>query len=620
MTVLDRKDTRSLSHSQGTQTDWISTLQSPRFHRVEQRLLRQLIEALVFEQVLSFEDRTHQSDPGLIVLAGTTDDGQPVRYVAEGRFKDSYGLLRLSRQPVMRVLPGEEPTEATLPSFASEVLTRLPDTARLDGFVNELEHTLLKDIQAQVTAEAGRLGEEQRRYDALEGHLMDAHSYHPCYKSRLGFTLADNQAYGPEFQQPQRLHWVALHKDKARMNASSRVDYEAYVRYILGDADCRRFEATLTAMNKSPQDYWWLPVHPWQWREKVALAFYPELAEGDLIWLGESQDDYRAQQSIRTLANARHPKKPYAKLSLGITNTSTSRIMAAHTCLNGPAITDWLQGLIESDPIAQAMDFVILGEVLGLTCDYEALPGARRLPAYGHLGVVWRESLHKYLRPGEEAVPFNGLSHVQGNDEPLIDDWIRRFGVENWTRQVLKVAVGPIIHLLYGHGIGLESHGQNIVLIHENGWPTRIALKDFHDGVRYSQSHLTHPERAPALFPVPPTHARINPNSYILTDDLDEVRDYSLDAFFFIALSDLCLFLNERYEVAEADFWRDAARVIHDYQQAHPEHRERFDCFDVFTPTFEIEELTKRRLLGDDEPRIKTVTNPLAAFKKEAAQ
>ncbi len=48
-----------------------------------------------------------------------------------------------------------------------------------------------------------------------------------------------------------------------------------------------------------------------------------------------------------------------------------------------------------------------------------------------------------------------------------------------------------MIHMLYYHGIAFESHAQNIMLIHENGWPTRIALKDFHDGVRFKREHLS---------------------------------------------------------------------------------------------------------------------------------
>lgn len=48
----------------------------------------------------------------------------------------------------------------------------------------------------------------------------------------------------------------------------------------------------------------------------------------------------------------------------------------------------------------------------------------------------------------------------------------------------------------FAEGIATESHGQNIILVHKQGWPTRVLLKDFHDGVRYSPAHLAHPELA----------------------------------------------------------------------------------------------------------------------------
>jgi siderophore synthetase component len=56
------------------------------------------------------------------------------------------------------------------------------------------------------------------------------------------------------------------------------------------------------------------------------------------------------------------------------------------------------------------------------------------------------------------------------------------------------------------------------------------------------------------------------------------------------------------------------ADVIRAFQAGHPQHRARFKAFDVFAESFQVEELTKRRLLGDDEPRFKEVPNPLHAF------
>ncbi|NVL48279.1 ferric iron reductase, partial [Pseudomonas syringae pv. actinidiae] len=72
-----------------------------------------------------------------------------------------------------------------------------------------------------------------------------------------------------------------------------------------------------------------------------------------------------------------------------------------------------------------------------------------------------------------------------------------------------------------------------------------------------------------------------------------------------------------QYQMDEALFWQMTAEVILDYQQAHPQHRDRFGLFDVFAPTYEVEELTKRRLLGDGERRFRSVPNPLHAYRPQ---
>ncbi len=601
------------------QSHWLTALPADRFHAVEQRVLRQLLQALIFEDILSFEFRAEaNSERGCFILNGNTEHGQTVQYHCQGSTKHSFAQIKLANADILRVTADGATRPASLQDVLAELIAPLSDSAYLSNFIEELEQTLLKDAQAHHQVHIQAKTNAQPEYDELEGDIIDAHSYHPCYKSRIGFSLADNQQYAPEFKNDLNLHWLAVRREQMLINCTHEADYQAFIAAQLGEADCQHFNNVLQQQGCHPEDYYWLPVHPWQWQAKSVHVFYPELRQQDMVYLGQGSDCYRAQQSIRTLANRSHAEKPYAKLSLSITNTSTSRILAGHTVMNAAIITDWLHGLLAQDSVAQALDFVILGETVGASFNYQTLPAHRTAKAYGTLGVIWRESVHQYLCPDESAAPFNGLCSVLeqlDHAQPLIEPWLQRYGVEAWTQQLLTVAISPIIHMLFAHGIGMESHAQNIILIHRDGWPVRIALKDFHDGVRYSPSHLAHPERAPQLCPVPESHARINRNSFILTDDLNAVRDFSCDAFFFICLADLAIFLNERYQLPEATFWTMAATIITDYQARYPEHAARYQAFDVFTPQFEIEALTQRRLFGDSEVRSKVVENPLHRFK-----
>lgn len=596
----------------------VNVLQSQYFTDVEQRIIRQFIQTLIYEEILSCESKRipiHGSESQL-VLSGKDSDGQAVYYVSQGKRKYSFGRIRLDKVPVKRVMMDGSSTMANLSGFITEVLSQVQQGEPLERFAEELEQTLLKDVQAQSTNASQQLSADQRSYNELEGNIMDGHPYHPCYKSRIGFTLSDNAAYGPEFKQVLRPVWLAVSRQTSKMAHSESVTYDDVLRKELGDEVYAQFSSILTDQGKRVEDYRFMPVHPWQWREKIIPQFHRELAEKNIILLGESRDVYRPQQSIRTLSNFTFKQNAYLKLSLSITNTSTSRILAGHTVLNGALITDWLQTLIKEDEFAKRLDLVILREVLGVTYDYEKLPEAKMMRVYGMLGVIWRESVHQYLRSDEDAAPFNALCHVENNGLPFIDPWIQKYGVENWTKQMLQVAVSPIIHMLYAHGIGMESHGQNIVLIHKDGLPHRVALKDFHDGVRFSVQHLTEPEKCPDLNPEPASHAKINRNSFIKTHDPADVRDFTYDAFFFICLAELCMFLEEHYNVDEARFWAMTAQVIYDYQAEHPQHQVRFSLFDLFAETVQIEELTKRRLFGDGEFRFKAGQNPLYAFRK----
>lgn len=589
-----------------------AALQSDTFVEVRRRVFRQLVSSLIYEGVLRL--RTEPVGDALrFHLRGEDEAGQPVEYVCEGRRCLSFDRIRLSAAPVLRVSGGEAREADSLSRFLLELREPLgAEPERLTRFIHELEQTLLKDTLAQHRRKqvASRLREQP--YDALEGELMDGHPYHPSYKSRVGFDCVDNAAFGPEFTPALRPLWLAAHREGTQLSASQGLEPRPFFQRELGEDTWVRFMQVLQARGLEPRDYHLLPVHPWQWREQLVATSFQDLRDGRLVVLGQAEDDYTPQQSIRTLANRTHPERASLKLALGIVNTSTSRIIAPHTVRNAPLISDWLAGLAAGDAyLRDELRPVFLREVLGVAFDPPA-PELLRPRTYGMASCIWRESLHPYLEEGEGALPFTGLCHLDADGRPLIEPWTRRLGVDAWVRQLLEVSVLPVVHLLYRHGIALESHAQNMVLLHARGEPRRIALKDFHDGIRFSPAHLAAPERRPALHATPAAHTRVNRNSYIETDSPAEVRDFVHDAFFFINLAEFALFLSEHLGYDERRFWAQTRGVLATYRRRFPELRERFALFDLEAPVIQVEQLTKRRLYPDTEPRIHPVRNPLA--------
>ncbi|OMF11796.1 IucA/IucC family siderophore biosynthesis protein [Paenibacillus amylolyticus] len=575
---------------------------------VQERIMRQTLEAMWFEGILD----SHVSGSEWRT-EGLTSSGDSVAYTCEAERKFSFGRVKVKKGTIQR--EGVPCTDLDL--FLEEIVLNALKGANVTAFIQELLETMAKDSQCRAILPLN-IPSEDRHYDALESHMTDGHLYHPSYKSRLGFSLKDNLAYGPEFNTEVALVWVAVKKEFAQTAVSAGYTSEELVGQHLTVEDVQRFHQMLECDGKegavTGERYVFIPVHPWQWEHQLESVYARQLMDGDIVYLGPSSSPYRAQQSIRSLSNRVNPEAPYIKLALSITNTSSTRILAQHTTQNAPLISDWLDELVREDELLQQVQFGILKEIMGLSFRYEELPVTQYGRAYGTLGAIWRENVSVHLKEGETAWPLNALMLVQRDGVPFIQDAVERHGVEKWSEALVRTVTLPIIHLLYAHGIALESHAQNIILVLENDLPKRIIIKDLHDGVRYVPNQLLHPERAPRLNPEPETHRKFNRYSFIYAGDVSEVRDYTYDAFFFICMTDIALAL-EKFGLSEEAFWQLCAGVIVDYQKQHPEYAERFVAFDLFAEDALIEEMTKRRLYGDGELYFRKASNPLKISK-----
>ncbi|MEK3923130.1 IucA/IucC family protein [Paenibacillus sp. FSL K6-2393] len=631
---------------------------------VQERIMRQTLEAMWFECILD-----SQVSGSEWRISGLTSSGDSVAYTCEAERKFSFGRVKVKKGSIQR--EGVACTDLDL--FLEEIVLNALKGTNVTAFIQELLETMAKDSQCQAMLPLN-IPNEDRHYDALESHMTDGHLYHPSYKSRLGFSLKDNLDYGPEFNSEVALVWVAVKKEFAQTAVSAGYSSEELVGQHLTVEDAQRFHQILqqqgrgdmneksqagadgypidtevrgtirgsvgktnheTAYGKDSEAvcgpgsetgkvgeigsdigdrYVFIPVHPWQWEHQLESVYARQLMDGDIVYLGPSSSPYRAQQSIRSLSNRMNPEAPYIKLALSITNTSSTRILAQHTTQNAPLISDWLDKLVRDDELLQQGQFGILKEIMGLSFRYEQLPATQYGRAYGTLGAIWRENVSVHLKQGETAWPLNALMLVQPDGVPFIQDAVERHGVEKWSEALVRTVTLPIIHLLYAHGIALESHAQNIILVLEDDLPKRILIKDLHDGVRYVPDQLLHPERAPKLNPEPETHRKFNRYSFIYAGDVSEVRDYTYDAFFFICMTDIALAL-EKFGLSEEAFWQLCAGVIVDYQKQHPQYTERFAAFDLFAEDALIEEMTKRRLYGDGELYFRKASNPLKVSK-----
>jgi len=265
--ILDQANQNQMAQA------WLNDPQETIFKNVERRVVRQLIQAMLYEKIINYTAEKQTDESYIFSTEGLDAKNTIIEYRCAGNIYQSFSLIRLSKDiPVLRV-SAQESREATLQDVISEILLHLTDTLNLTSFINELEQTLIKDTQARILCHQGVLSKSQRQFDELESNLLDAHSYHPCYKSRIGFSLADNYAYGAEFKQPIFLLWVAVHQNQVSVNTSSRLNKDHYFEQQLNPKDLQHFKSLLIIKNLDPDDYVFMPVHPWQWENTLTTVF-----------------------------------------------------------------------------------------------------------------------------------------------------------------------------------------------------------------------------------------------------------------------------------------------------------------------------------------------------------
>ncbi|BAQ47981.1 IucA/IucC family protein [Methylobacterium aquaticum] len=571
------------------------------WHEAGTRVTGQLLGALLHEDLLPACVATLSGPDADLSITLVPSHGR-TRYRARGRRMRGYERVLVIPGSIVAETDPASPAgsvrdapsvDASLvhdaSAFLADLLPDLPGTAADHArFAEELARTQANHaaslLQGAGTALAGL------SYEALEGALPDGHRYHPCFKSRIGFTPRDNRAFGPEFGRPLRPVWIAVHRSLAVAGSLAEAggQDDALLAQSLGPEILAEFRGRLDGR---ADEFVLLPVHPWQWRQVGEAATEAEERAGRVVVLGESPHLYGAQQSIRTLADRTAPGAPSLKLALSIRNTSTARTLAPHTVLNAPIVSGWLAEIAAENPYLRDSGVVLLAERMGVAVT--ALPPHDRDgTTRGALSAIWRDPLTPHLRDGEAAVPLTALTH-HDRGAPFIAGWIARHGIEPWLDRLLAVAMLPVVHLLLAEGIAVESHQQNMALLHRDGWPARVALKDFHDGVRFIPDHVA---RRPPLTPTPPEHARVNANSYVEARDVEDVRDFMVDALFGVNFAELGYGLDLWFGYPEARFWERVVAALAGHCTAHPAARAGALRYRLAADTLVVEDLARRRL------------------------
>ena len=564
-----------------TLSDAVAHLSPERWDQANRLLVRKALAEFAHERLITPE----QDGESYVVRS---DDGLTnYRFSADRRALDHWQVDAAS---ITRHRNGVELPLAALDFFIELQKSLGLSDDILPVYLEEISSTLsgtcYKLTKPDITAAELARGD----FQAIETGMTEGH---PCFvanNGRLGFGIHEYLSYAPETASPVRLVWLAAHRSRAAFTAGVGIEYESFLREELGEETVERFHGVLRDQSLDPADYLFIPVHPWQWWNKLTVTFAAEVARGHLVCLGEGDDEYLAQQSIRTFFNRTSPEKHYVKTALSVINMGFMRGLSAAYMEATPAINDWLAQLIEGDPVLRSTGLSIIRERAAVGyrhLEYEQATN-RYSPYRKMLAALWRESPVPSLQEGESLATMASLVHVDHQGASVAGALIEQSGLtpKEWLRRYLQAYFTPLLHSFYAYDLVFMPHGENVILVLKDGVVQRASYKDIAEEIAVMDPDAV----------LPPTVERLRvevPEDKKLLSIFTDV----FDCFFrFLAAN-----LATEGILEEDDFWHTVADVTRAYQDSMPELADKFQQYDMFAPEFALSCLNRLQLRNNEQ-------------------
>lgn len=593
---------------------------------VNRHLVAKAIAEFSHEQILKpavSDDLNDTSDDarqtGLRAYTLVSDDGQ-TQYHYQARPM----MLRhwhVSEASVARIRNGQAIDPDAL-SFIIDFKETLAIPAdKLPVYLDEISSTLYGAAYKRCHQSLSSRDLLKADYQQIEAAMTEGHPGFVANNGRIGFNVFDYESYTPETGSRFTLVWLAVHRSQAHFASLSTLEYDTFIQGELGTEHAAAYRAQLQEQGLDPAEYLFMPTHPWQWFNRLCIAFAADIAQRHIVYLGIGEDTYQAQQSIRTYFNHTDHDKCYVKSSLSILNMGFMRGLSPYYMAGTPAINEWLKSLIDQDSFLRQSGFDILQEVasVGYTNSYYEAALKKDSPYKKMLSVLWRESPAAKVQKGERLMTMASLLHRDRDGQALLPLMIEQSGLSagQWLSRYFDAFLVPVVHCFYAYELVFMPHGENLIMVmDERNVPQRCIMKDIAEESAILDENAVVPEHIARIKVSVPEDYKI---LGIFIDIFDGVFRHMGD----IVHSSGCC--------TEDEFWMLAALSVKRYQQAHPALADKFRRYDFFADGFMHSCLNRLQLknnlqmvdLSDTAGSLtmaEDLPNPMARFRNQSVQ
>lgn len=372
----------------------------------------------------------------------------------------------------------------------------------------------------------------------LEQWSCQGHPSHPNFRAKMGFSRREVLQYSPEFHAQVNIHWCALRHEHAKTSQLHKPYSLLLAEQFPGEYQLWREKLQFQQLN--PEEFYPLPVHPWQWRNRIQKSF-GELIDNKNLLLFPHHQLTRPSMSFRTmmpLADVSH-----LKLAVAAHTTSATRTVSPASIHNGPLLSSWLNGLLKKYDHYQKSLFLahdeagIHPETAGLSADNQK-----------QLALIVRANPIKFINDDEQAVPLAALFSLSPlSNRPLLFDIINasQLSPKLFFSLYCKRVLEGQLHLMLGHGIAFEAHQQNTLIVFKEHRPQALIIRDL-GGIYLCKSSSYQENEALNL------HAA----STIITNDQADLSNKFIHGNLQSNLTYWVKYLSQYYPLSAKELWR----------------------------------------------------------------
>lgn len=360
--------------------------------------------------------------------------------------------------------------------FAEFVTALLESCSAITGYHNhELIEQIFdsRDLKTKIHHFARQQsGHALDNYAQSEQALWFGHPNHPAPKARL-WSAQHQQHYSPEFAVATPLHHFEVPKSGLSVRSHDMSQSEI-LQYVAQQPE--NIERAIICLH---------PVQAKLFLQDTRVQSY--IAQGLIQDLGCKGEKFVPTASIRTWYSPAHDY--FIKGSLHVRITNCVRKNAWYELESTLVIDQLLKQLYAKTPETFG-GFQPISEPAVVSWAPEHASETDQIWFQEQTGIILRENFCK--TEGEANCLLSGTVFGKAHDlHPNILNFLQSTQNERltdqdliqWFEQYQVLLLKPVLNLFYHHGIVMEPHLQNCILVHENSRPVKILLRDF-EGVK----------------------------------------------------------------------------------------------------------------------------------------